>query len=211
MLKRILRSPTPPRTKAQTIIVVSGLPRSGTSMMMKMLDEGGVPIVTDSIRAADEDNPNGYFEFEPVKALTAGQHQWLSDADGKTVKVVSALLEHLPPEHHYKILFMERAIQEILASQQKMLARRGETSRTSDAEMEAQFREHLAAIKFWLARQPNMDVLYVDYNRLLSNPDSTCQAIAAFVGVPVDVSRMRGVPNERLYRNRAAPPPEGAA
>ncbi len=211
MLKKILHSPVPPKAKAQTVIVVSGLPRSGTSMMMKMLAEGGVPVVTDSVRGADEDNPNGYFEFEPVKALTEGQHQWLLDADGKTVKIVSALLEHLPPQHHYKILFMERAIQEILASQQKMLVRRGEASKANDAEMEAQFREHLAAIKYWLARQPNMDVLYVDYNLLLSNPDSDCQVIADFLAVPIDVSKMRGVPNERLYRNRATSPQEGPA
>ena len=112
--------------KAPTIIVVSGLPRSGTSMMMKMLAEGGLPVVSDSIRSADEDNPNGYFEFEPVKALAEGRHDWLADADHKTVKIVSALLEHLPPDYHYKILFMERETKEILASQQKMLVRRSE-------------------------------------------------------------------------------------
>ena len=211
MLKRILSPAASPKSKGQTIIVVSGLPRSGTSMMMKMLAEGGVPVVTDSVRGADEDNPNGYFEFEAVKALTEGQHQWLSAADGKTVKIVSALLEHLPAQHHYKILFMERAIQEILASQQKMLVRRGEASRTSDAEMEEQFRQHLTAVKYWLARQPNMEVLYVDYNRLLSNPDGDCQAIADFLAVPVDVSKMRSVPNERLYRNRATSLHEGPA
>lgn len=171
-------------------------------MMMKMLAEGGIPVVSDSIRSADEDNPNGYFEFEPVKALAEGRHDWLEGADHKTVKIVSALLEHLPPQHHYKILFMERETKEILASQQKMLVRRSEESKTGDAEMEAQFREHLAAIKYWLARQPNMEVLYVDYNRLMAQPDDYCQAIADFIALPVDVARMRSVPNERLYRNR---------
>lgn len=175
-------------------------------MMMKMLAEGGVPVVSDSIRSADEDNPNGYFEFEPVKALAEGRHGWLADADHKTVKIVSALLEHLPPEYHYKILFMERETKEILASQQKMLVRRSQESKTGDAEMEAQFREHLAAIKYWLARQPNMDVLYVDYNKLMSKPEDYCQAIADFIALPVDVSRMRGVPNEGLYRNRLTNP-----
>ncbi len=192
------------------IIVVSGLPRSGTSMMMKMLAEGGLPIVTDSIRSADEDNPNGYFEFEPVKALSDGDQVWLKDAAGKAVKVVSALLEHLPPQRHYRILFMERDLKEILASQQKMLSRRQEQSKTGDAEMEAQFRQHLAAIKYWLARQPNMDVLFVDYNRMMADPAAYCQQIADFIRLPLDLVKMRSVPNQRLYRNRAAEPP-GAA
>ncbi len=203
MLKKILRPKTDAGQGAQPVIVVSGLPRSGTSMLMMMLSEGGLPLVTDSMRGPDEDNPNGYFEFEPVKALAEGKHQWLADAGGKVVKVVSALLEHLPPGQRYRILFMEREIKEILASQQKMLARRNEPSATADSEMEARFREHLAAIKYWLARQPNMDVLYVDYNRMMSSPEVDCQMIADFVGLPLDVARMRLVPNQRLYRNRA--------
>jgi hypothetical protein len=203
MLKKVFgpRSSTKPR--AQTVIVVSGLPRSGTSMMMKMLAEGGLEVLTDFIRSADEDNPNGYFELEQVKQLAEGRREWLAHADHKLVKVISALLEHLPPEHHYKVLFMERHIPEILASQRKMLERRNETSAVSDADMEAQFREHLKAIKYWLARQPNMEVMYVDYNRMMTNPDDYCPKVADFLGLPVDVAKMRSVPNERLYRNRA--------
>src|SRR5512135_275416 len=108
MFKRIRKSSALEKKERQTVIVVSGLPRSGTSMMMKMLAEGGLPAVTDSIRGADEDNPNGYFEFEPVKKLADGENKWLADANGKIVKVVSALLEHLPSDHQYKVLFMER-------------------------------------------------------------------------------------------------------
>ena len=103
--------------------------------------------------------------------MSEGQDQWLDGASGKIVKVISALLEHLPAQHRYKVLFMDREIKEILASQQKMLYRRGEAARSSDAEMETQFREHLRLTKYWLARQPNMDVLYVDYNKLMANPD----------------------------------------
>src|SRR5512140_1691642 len=179
MLKKVFgsrSSSSKPRTP--TVIVVSGLPRSGTSMMMKMLAEGGLEVLTDAIRSADEDNPNGYFELEVVKQLAEGQKQWLANADHKLVKVISALLEHLPPEHHYKVVFMERQIPEILASQRKMLARRNETSTISDAEMEAQFREHLKAIKYWLARQPNMEVMYVDYNRMLADPAALCPKVA---------------------------------
>jgi hypothetical protein len=203
MLKKILRSTQPAVSKTSPIIVVSGLPRSGTSMMMKMLGEGGLDVVTDSIRAADEDNPNGYFEFEPVKQLAEGQDAWLQEAHGKLVKIVSALLEHLPAGHEYKVVFMEREIKEILTSQQKMLRRRDEAPKTSDAEMEAQFREHLTATKYWLARQPNMSVMFVDYNALMADPEAYCQPVADFVGVPLDVARMREVPNARLYRNRA--------
>jgi hypothetical protein len=186
----------------KTVIVVSGLPRSGTSMMMKMLEQGGVPILTDSIRRADDDNPNGYYELELVKKLTEGQTKWLTEADQKVVKIISALLEHLPVNYRYKIIFMERQPEEILASQRKMLAHRKEKSEVSDGEMQKQFQEHLAAVKYWLARQPNMEVLYVDYNRMMTDPDAYCQPIADFISVPVDVSKMRSVPNADLYRNR---------
>ncbi len=204
MLKRTRRAAVARKPESSPIIVVSGLPRSGTSMLMKMLAEGGLPILTDAVRQADEDNPNGYFEFEPVKALSNGGHAWLADARGKAVKVVSALLEHLPPEGSYRILFMERDLGEILASQQKMLARRREPSGVSDAEMESQFREHLGAIKYWLARQPNMEVLYVDYNRMMAEPAADCQRVADFVRLPLDLERMVAVPNQRLYRNRSS-------
>jgi hypothetical protein len=202
MFKKLFKSDDTQPISTAPIIVVSGLPRSGTSMMMKMLAEGGLSTVSDSIRTADEDNPNGYFEFEPVKKLADGQDKWLEGAGGKTVKVISALLEHLPARHQYKVLFMEREVKEILASQQKMLHRRGEASASTDDEMEAQFRKHLAATKYWLARQPNMEVLYVDYNKLMETPDAYGKVIADFIGLPVDVSRMLGVPNEGLYRNR---------
>jgi len=206
MLKNIFGGKTTQRKDDKKIIVVSGLPRSGTSMMMKMLEEGGIPILTDAIRGADDDNPNGYYEFELVKKLPDGQNQWLADANHKVVKIISALLEHLPVNYRYKIIFMEREPREILASQQKMLANRNEKSEISDTEMQEQFQKHLAAIKYWLARQPNMDVMYVDYNKMISNPENYCQAITDFIAIPVDVSKMLAVPNERLYRNRATKP-----
>jgi Sulfotransferase family len=206
MLKNIFGGKTTQRNDDKTIIVVSGLPRSGTSMMMKMLAEGGLPILTDALREADDDNPNGYYEFELVKKLPDGQNKWLADANHKVVKIISALLEHLPTNYRYKIIFMEREPSEILASQQKMLANRSEKSEIGDAEMREQFQKHLAAIKYWLARQPNMEVLYVDYNKMILTPENYCQAIANFLAIPVDVSKMLAIPNERLYRNRATKP-----
>jgi hypothetical protein len=200
MLKKLF-----PRNEPGTaeVIVVSGLPRSGTSMMMKMLAEGGLDVVTDAIRSADDDNPNGYFELEAVKQMAEGRIEWIDGARGRVVKVISALLEHLPSRHRYKVIFMERSIPEVLASQKKMLSHRNEPSAVGDAEMEKQFREHLQAVKFWLARQPNLQVLYVDYNRMLTSPEADCRAVADFLGLPVDVEKMLAVPNARLYRNRA--------
>jgi hypothetical protein len=189
---------------AEPIIVVSGLPRSGTSMMMKILAEGGLSIVTDERRTADDDNPNGYYELETVKQMSVGNVAWLANAGGKVVKVISALLEYLPSEYSYKVIFMEREIREILASQQKMLARRNETSQISDGEMEAQFRKHLSVVKPWLVRQPNMDVLYVSYNALMSDPEPQCRRVVEFIHAPLNLSRMLEVPNASLYRNRAS-------
>ena len=187
----------------QPVIVVSGLPRSGTSMMMKMLAEGGLEVVSDELRRADDDNPNGYFELESVKQLADGNHEWLADAGGKAVKVISSLLDFLPPAYTYKVIFMEREIREILASQRKMLEHRKKESAADDARIEEQFRKHLAAVKPWLARQPNMEILRISYNDLMSNPEPHCRRLIDFTCAPLDLERMLSVPNERLYRNRS--------
>jgi hypothetical protein len=184
------------------VIVVSGLPRSGTSMMMKILSEGGLLPVTDAQRSADEDNPEGYYELETVKQMATGNVDWLSDAGGKVVKVISALLEYLPSGYSYKIIFMEREISEILASQRKMLARRNKESQVDDAEMESQFRKHLSVVKPWLARQPNMDVTYISYNALMSDPEPLCRRVVEFTGLSLNLERMLMVPRGDLYRNR---------
>jgi len=171
-------------------------------MMMKMLAEGGLSVVTDELRSADDDNPNGYFELEAVKRMSAGNVAWFADAEGKVVKVISALLEYLPSKFSYKIIFMEREIKEILASQLKMLTHRNETSRADEAEIEAQFRKHLEIVKPWLVRQPNMKILFVSYNKMLSEAAPLCEKILEFLGAPLDVSRMKAVPRRDLYRNR---------
>ena len=202
MLRKLFSQTSSQKKTPKSITIVSGLPRSGTSMMMKMLAEGGLPSLTDQIRNADEDNPNGYYEFEPVKQLASGQFDWLADADDKAVKIISALLEYLPKKHRYKVIFMERQIKEILASQQKMLARRNEKSSTEDELMQKEFEEHLAATQYWLARQPNIDVLYIEYNALLTQPKENSEKIAAFLEISLDIKKMSSVPNGELYRNR---------
>ncbi|MBK9210704.1 MAG: sulfotransferase [Anaerolineales bacterium] len=191
------------KVRKKNIVIVSGLPRSGTSMMMKMLTEGGLSAVVDSLRQADEDNPNGYFEIEASKALKDGDKRWLYDAQGKVVKVISYLLEFLPDDLSYDIIFMEREIGEILASQQKMLQRRNEKSTHSDAEMEAQFREHLRAVKYWAARKTNMRILFVKYSEMVKDPESLCKSIVDFLEIPLDLQAMQSVPSQSLYRNRS--------
>jgi hypothetical protein len=192
------------QAKKKPVIIVSGLPRSGTSMMMKILAEAGVPIVTDELRTADPDNPNGYYELETVKQMSAGNVSWLAEAGGQAVKVISSLLEYLPPQYSYKIIFMEREIREILISQRKMLERRNENSEIDDAKIAEQFRKHLALIKPWLARQPNMEVLYISYNSLMLNPEPSCRRVIDFIACePRHLERMLNVPSGELYRNRA--------
>ena len=143
--------------QGEPVIVVSGLPRSGTSMLMKMLEAGGVQVFTDGIRQADEDNPRGYFELEKVKNLQKQtDRSWLREARGKAVKVISQLLPELPPENTYKVLFINRNLHEVIASQNKMLLRRGEkVDPASDERMRGLFEKHLEKTKSWLTRTNN--------------------------------------------------------
>jgi hypothetical protein len=193
-------------SKQQPIVVVSGLPRSGTSMMMRILAEGGLPVVTDELRRADSDNPNGYFEFETVRQMAEGNVTWLENAPGKAVKIISALLEYLPPKYSYKIIFLERDLHEVLASQHKMLEHRNEKPTASDAEIEMQIQQHMSAMKPWLVRQPNMEVMFVNYNTLMKNPEPVCEQISEFIELPLNKNRMLAVPDQHLYRNRTPPP-----
>ena len=189
-------------SKKQPIVIVSGLPRSGTSMMMRMLAEGGIPVVTDELRRADSDNPNGYFEFETVRQMSTGNVEWLANANGKAVKVISALLEYLPSNYSYKIIFLEREIKEILESQRKMLANRNEKATADEAGIEMQIQKHLSVMKPWLVRQPNIEVLYVNYNTLMTKPEPLCEQIIEFLDLPLNQTRMLAVPDRHLYRNR---------
>ncbi len=185
------------------VTVVSGLPRSGTSMMMRMLEAGGIPPLTDELREADKDNPKGYYEFERVKKLDEGDTDWVEEAQGKSVKVISALLKHLPPGYTYKLIFMRRKIEEILASQKQMLIRRGEpTDSVSDEELTDLFRKHLAQIQAWIDGQPNVEIIYVSYNDVMENPLEQSQRINHFLGDRLDVKNMARVVDKALYRQR---------
>ena len=186
------------------VVVVSGLPRSGTSMAMKMLVAGGLTAVTDEVRSADEDNPKGYFEDERVKDLgEMADRGWLRDARGKVIKVVSSLLQYLPDENFYKVVFMRRNLTEVLASQAKMLDRRGEESSTSDDEMLAMYAAHLEKVEFQLRYRDWFDVLYVDYRSVLADPAGEARRMNEFLGGRLDERRMAEAVDPNLYRNRA--------
>jgi hypothetical protein len=186
------------------ITIVSGLPRSGTSMLMKMLEAGGIEPLTDNIRTADEDNPKGYYEFERVKQLKQDS-DWLEDARERAVKIISALLKHLPQDHAYayKVIFVRRKLEEVLASQKQMLIRRGEPTDTiSDEKMAELFRKHLSQVKAWIDEQPNVEVLYVSYNEVLEHPQEQAKRINQFLGSSLDVERMTSVVDKSLHRQR---------
>jgi hypothetical protein len=185
------------------VIVVSGLPRSGTSMAMKMLEAGGLELVVDGVRTADDDNPKGYFEDERVKELGEMEDKsWLRHARGKVIKVVSSLLQYLPPENFYRIVFMRRNLHEVLASQAKMLDRRRESSETSDDEMLAMYENHIEKVEFQLRFRPNFEAVFVNYSDALDRPAEEARRIDEFMGGTLDVNRMAAVADRSLYRNR---------
>lgn len=190
-------------TDNDSILVVSGLPRSGTSMMMKMLEAGGVQVVTDKLRIADQNNPNGYYELERVKQLKDGDFSWLEDARGKVVKIITALITHLPASYPYKVIFMQRDLLEVLASQRKMLGRLGKPEdKVDDEQMAKIYQGHLRNVEAWLRRQSNIELLYTNYNEMIKNPAEPVQQVNQFLGGGLDTQAMLGVINKDLYRER---------
>ncbi|MFQ5349197.1 MAG: sulfotransferase family protein [Thermoanaerobaculia bacterium] len=188
----------------EPIVVVSGLPRSGTSMAMKMLQAGGLPLVTDGERKADEDNPKGYFEYEPVMNLARDPDKsWLAGARGKGVKIISTLLRELPAGYNYRVVFMRRDLSEILASQAKMLQRRGEESGADDEQMRLVFENDLWRANYLLKNGPQFSVLPVHYTEVLAEPMAQARRLAGFLGGDLDVDKMAAVADPELYRNRA--------
>src|SRR3990167_8173945 len=160
------------------ITIVSGLPRSGTSLMMKMLEAGGMKPLIDDIRTADVDNTKGYYEFERVKQLPQNA-SWLPEAEGKVVKMVSMLLYELPKDYQYKVIFMRRAMPEIMASQKKMLLRRNADMHIDDAEMKELFEGHLKNMLAWLQTQPHLTALEIWYNDVMKQERKHGHWIAA--------------------------------
>ncbi len=188
------------------ITIVSGLPRSGTSMMMRILAAGGLPPLVDHVRAADIDNPHGYFEYEPVKS-TREDPAWLDQADGCVVKMVYKLLYDLPVDRPYQVVFMQRALKEVIASQNAMLARRGQPAPDVSAPavhaLVGAFAAEIARFKAWVKPQPQFRVHYVNYNNLLSEPAPVLAALNAFLGGGLDPAALATAIDPALYRQRS--------
>lgn len=193
-------------TETSFITIVSGLPRSGTSMMMQLLAAGGVGALADNIRTADDDNPRGYYEFERVKQIQADS-SWLDEAEGKAVKMVYRLLYDLPADRTYRVIFMIRSLDEVIASQRVMLERNGRAdTQLDDTRLAEIYRRQLQTVKDWLQEQPNFSVFEVDYHEVLNAPKRVIEQLNQFLDGRLDVDAASAVPDSSLYRQRRATP-----
>jgi hypothetical protein len=185
------------------ITVVSGIPRSGTSLMMQMLSAGGMDVLTDGQRTPDPNNPRGYYEFELVKSL-ARNPAVIAEAEGKVVKVISSLLTSLPSRFEYRVIFMRRQLEEVVASQDRMLGRLGKPVPTTNTpSVIGAFEGHLKQIRDWLPRQSNISVLYVDYALVVEDVTREASRIASFLDRELDIRSMAAQVERSLYREKA--------
>jgi hypothetical protein len=185
------------------ITIVSGLPRSGTSLMMQMLAAGGMLALADDERQADVDNPRGYFEWERIKLLPK-QPDCIQEAEGKVVKVISQLLFALPGGRDYRIVFMQRPLAEVVASEAEMIRRRGTTGAAlTPAALIAGLGAHLNQVNAWLGDRANISVHRVEHHDVLSEPLRVSESIQQFLNLPLDVVAMSRQIDTSLYRQRA--------
>lgn len=183
------------------VCVVSGLPRSGTSLAMALLQAGGMLVFSDGIRQADLDNPNGYFEYSGTRSLQS-DNAWIHHSVGKAVKVISPLLSFLPSDLHYRIVFMRRNVREISLSQEQMLRRRGLTVGKDPGQIEEIMRAHIAQVKTWLTEQKNMSVCYMDYEWVVENSVAASSQLVQFAQLQGDPIEMAEVVDKSLYRQK---------
>lgn len=193
-------------TTSNFLTIVSGLPRSGTSMMMRILHAGGIPVLIDETggaREADEDNPRGYYEFEAVEK-TKHDESWLSESNGKAVKLVYRLLEDLPDDYNYRVIFMGQDMRDIHASQETMLERNNKTSQTMVfKEFEQIFGDDLKRILRWANAKPNFKILEINYRDVVLNPLPQLDVISSFLGGELNIDSMQSVLETKLDRKRA--------
>ncbi|MGJ8592003.1 MAG: alkaline phosphatase family protein [Aquaticitalea sp.] len=180
------------------IVVVSGLPRSGTSLMMQMLHQGGLHALTDDVRKADPSNPKGYLEYQPVMSLNK-DNQWLHLAKNKSLKVVAPLLKFLDPKYRYKIIFMNRDLYEVVKSQQKMI---GKDPDTLPTKLIHSYKKHLNMVEEWKDREPGVELIYLDYKELLDNSDEALSKVQSFIGMDMNLDAMEACIDRSLYRNK---------
>ena len=186
------------------VTVVTGVPRSGTSLMMQMLAAGGIEPLTDGLREPDADNPRGYFELEVVKR-TRRDASWVGDAVGRAVKVIHALVMALPTDREYRLIWMQRPLEEVIASQRAMLARRGAGEDVLAPERLAEiFRAQVQDVGRWVAVQPGFASLAIDYHAVLEDPRAAAQSVDRFLGGGLDCQAMAGVVDAGLHRQRSS-------
>lgn len=193
------------RRYGKPVYVVSGLPRSGTSMMMRMLEAGGIDPFSDGERVADIDNPVGYYEFERVKDLEKdADTSWVREARGHALKVISFLLRHLPDDNAYRVVYMRRHLDEVLQSQDKMLDRLGNAAPDADlAAMKEAYRNDIIAARLYARKQPFMEMIEIQYAEVIADPLAAAREVNAFLGAGLDESAMAAAVRGDLYRNRA--------
>lgn len=188
----------------EPIVVVSGLPRSGTSMAMKMLEAGGYNTIQDGVRTADVDNPKGYYEDERVKHLhEMDDKSWVKEARGRVIKVISFLLKDLPDENEYRVIFMRRHLDEVLASQNKMLDHRGADNETEDARMKELYTSHIGQVESMMRMRENFSTIDIGFRDMIDKPREQAEKINSFLGGKMSVEDMVAVPDKKLYRNKA--------
>ncbi len=180
------------------IVIVSGLPRSGTSLMMQMLHKGGIEVLTDNNRKADNSNPKGYFEYNPVMSIHK-DNSWLESAQDKSVKVVAPLLKFLNPKYRYKVIFMKRDLTEIVKSQQKMI---GKDPETLPMRLFESYKKQLSLVDVWKNKEPGVELIYVDYKDALNNTKEVVDKVMSFIDVSMDAKQMESCVDKSLYRNK---------
>jgi hypothetical protein len=193
------------RKAGEPIVIVSGLPRSGTSMLMKMLEAGGLQIMSDAARGADVDNPKGYFEYERIKDLEKETDKsYLREGRGKALKVISFLIQHLPDENDYRVIFMRRDLDEVLSSQDKMIQRLGSADAAADREaMKEAYRNDIVRTRLLCRKRSNFEMIEIQYKATVENPAETARRVNEFLGGRLDEAAMRRAVDESLYRNRS--------
>jgi hypothetical protein len=169
--------------------------------MMQMLAAGGMPLLTDRERKPDIDNPRGYCEWEPIKLLPKEPNR-IDEAEGKAVKVITQLLLSLPHGRNYKVVFMERPLPEVLASQDEMLKRRGSNDSVDPALLTSGFRNHMKEVVAWLEQREDIAVCRVGYRKVLSDPSGSAKTVRDFLDLDLNVEAMGREVDPSLYRNR---------
>lgn len=184
------------------VTIVSGLPRSGTSLMMQILEKSGMDILTDNVREADESNKCGYYEFEKVKKMMIDA-SWLPQAEGKVVKIIAQLLDYLPDGFEYKTIFMERDYDEVFNSQSKMLDRLGSKKIKADTvQLKKTFQKQVGEIKTRLQKKTDFSLINISYSNLIFHPESEIEKMDIFFKKKFDRKKICAAIDPDLYRER---------